>query len=171
MLVFAILLALLAVILFIMASRQRQKAGIPVGKVIYADASQWGKVEKPLYDEDLRLTGKPDYLIQKGTQVIPIEVKSRTAPPSPHESHIYQLIAYCVLVEYAYKKRPQYGIIHYADKSFAIGFSTSMEKKLRQTVGEMQSRADGPTIDRSHQDAKRCQHCGYRLVCDQSLRI
>lgn len=64
-----------AIVFFILASRQRKQAGIPAGRVIYSDASQWGKVERPLYDPKLRLTGKPDYLMKQGNQLIPVEVK------------------------------------------------------------------------------------------------
>ena len=77
----AILLVAIAIVFFVLASRQRQKAGIPAGRVIYTDASQWGKVEKPLYDPVLRITGKPDYLVKVGDQVIPVEVKSPTGTP------------------------------------------------------------------------------------------
>ncbi len=65
----AVLLVVLAIIFFVLASRQRQKAGIPAGRVIYTDASQWGKVEKPLYDPVLRITGKPDYLVKQVTRL------------------------------------------------------------------------------------------------------
>ena len=81
-----IVLVVLASLLFVLSSRQRQRAGIPAGRVIYTDTSQWGKVEKPMYDPERRLTGKPDYLVKHGNQVIPVEVKSRRAPQAPHDS-------------------------------------------------------------------------------------
>jgi CRISPR-associated exonuclease Cas4 len=166
-----VFLLVIAIIFFVLASRQRRKAGIPAGRVIYTDASQWGKVEKPLYDPKLRLTGKPDYLVKQGSLVIPVEVKSRRSPPVPHDSHIYQLAAYCLLVEHEYKTRPSYGILHYHDKSFAIDFTSELESSTQAVIHEMQARSSRTQVDRSHEDARRCQHCGYRSVCDQSLRI
>ena len=62
----AILFGVIAMVLFFLAARQRRQAGIPGGRVIYIDTNQWGKVEKPLYDPELRLTGKPDYLVKQG---------------------------------------------------------------------------------------------------------
>ncbi|HWT77906.1 MAG TPA: CRISPR-associated protein Cas4, partial [Candidatus Methylomirabilis sp.] len=60
------LLVLLAGYLFWKASRRRAETGLPGGRVIYADPKQWGRVEEPLYDARLGLTGKPDYLVRQG---------------------------------------------------------------------------------------------------------
>ncbi len=167
----AILFAISAIGLFWLASRVRRKTGLPAGKVIYTDASQWGKVEKPLYDPVLRLAGKPDYLVKNGKQVIPVEVKSRRAPSTPHDSHVYQLGAYCLLVEHEFKTRPRNGLLHYSDKTFAIDFTREFEKSLRSTIKDIQTQESKSPVDRSHQDGRRCQHCGYRSTCDQALRI
>jgi CRISPR-associated exonuclease Cas4 len=167
----AILFCVFAVVLFFLSARQRRQAGLPGGRVIYIDTNQWGKVEKPLYDPKLRLTGKPDYLIRQGRLVIPIEVKSRQAPQVPYDSHIYQLAAYCLLVEREYETRPTHGIIHYANKDFAIYFTAELEESVERIIREMHGRTDHSQMDRSHQDGKRCLHCGYRSICDQALRI
>ena len=161
----------MALVFYLLANTQRRRAGIPTGKVIYIDTGDWGKVEKPLYDPKLRLTGKPDYLVRQGNQVIPVEVKSRRAPQVPHASHVYQLTAYCLLVEREYGTRPSHGIIHYADKSFAIEFTAKMEETVKKTIQEMQGLSNNINVDRSHEDANRCLHCGYRSICNQSLRI
>lgn len=166
-----IFFGVVAIIFFILAFRQRKQAGIPSGRVIYTDANLWGKVEKPFYDPNLRLTGKPDYLVKQGSQVIPIEVKSCRAPQAPHDSHIYQLAAYCLLVEHEFRSRPAYGILNYHDKTFAIDFTTDLESATQAVIREMQARTARKQVDRSHNDARRCLHCGYRSVCDQSLRI
>jgi CRISPR-associated exonuclease Cas4 len=170
-LLIAFFLAILAAGFFILAGRARKKAGVPAGRVIYVDASQWGRVEKPLYDPDLRLTGRPDYLVKQGKKIIPIELKSRRAPQMPYDSHIFQLGAYCLLVASEYGNRPSYGILHYNDKSFSIDFTRDFEKTLKATILEMQQHEDKSPLDRSHQDARRCMHCGYQSICDQSLRI
>ena len=111
---------LLALIFFWQSGRQQKEAGLPGGRVIYTDTRGWGKLERPLYNDLLGLTGKPDYLVQEKGQIIPVEVKSGRAPESPYDSHIYQLAAYCLLVEKSYGKRPPYGIIHYENRDFAV---------------------------------------------------
>lgn len=166
-----ILFLLVALVLFVIAARQKRQAGIPSGRVIYTDTSSWGKVEKPLFDSELRLTGKPDYLVEHGSHIIPVEVKSRSAPPAPYDSHIYQLAAYCLLVEHEFGIRPKYGIIHYRNRTFAIDFSSSLEDAIKATIREMQGTTTRSQLDRSHENPRSCQHCGYRSICDQSLRI
>jgi CRISPR-associated exonuclease Cas4 len=167
----AVLFLLIAIILFFVARRQRRESGIPAGEIIYTDTSRWGKVEKPLYDPEIRLTGKPDYLVESGKQVIPVEVKSGGTPQAPYDSHIYQVAAYCLLVIHEYGIRPNRGIIHYPKRTFAIDFTQSLEDSVRETIQEMQERTTRSQVDRSHAEPRRCSHCGYRSICDQALRI
>lgn len=167
----SILSFFLGLILFIFSARQRRKAGIPAGRVIFTDTNKWAKVEEPLYDPELRLTGKPDYLVRHGKQVIPVEVKSSRAHYTPPDWHIYQLAAYCVLVEHEFGSRPPHGILHYSNRSLAINFTPQLETAIRATILEMQKRTSQLHVERSHYDQNRCLHCGYRSVCDQALRI
>jgi CRISPR-associated exonuclease Cas4 len=160
---------LLALLLFWLSGRQRQKSGLPGGRVIYADTSRWGKVEKPLYDAVLGLTGKPDYLVDQGDEIIPVEVKSRRIDQAPYDAHIYQLGAYCMLVEHIYGKRPRYGILHYSNRTFAIDYTHELETAVMQVINTMQAqRKEAP---RSHESPQRCIRCGFRSICDQALRI
>jgi len=170
MLILAILLGLLALVLFWQASRQRASTGLPGGRVIYADPSQWGPVEKPLYDPKTGLTGKPDYLVQKANrQVIPVEVKTGRAPAAPHDSHIFQLAAYCYLVEQSLGTRPPYGIIHYPQRTFAIDYTSDLENALLDLLAEIRIQDRRSETARSHDQPGRCAACGFRSVCDQRL--
>src|SRR5512143_2316797 len=165
----ALLLILLALIFYWQSSRQRKEAGLPGGRVIYTDTRGWGKLERPLYDQALGLTGKPDYLVQQGGRIIPVEVKSGRAPEAPYDSHIYQLAAYCLLVEKNYGKRPPYGILHYNDRDFAVDFTTELEASLLDLLAEMRRDETRKEVDRSHEQAARCARCGFRNICDRSL--
>jgi CRISPR-associated exonuclease Cas4 len=167
----ALFIFIMAVILLIISARQKHEAGLPAGRVIYADTSRWGKVEKALFNPNLGLTGKPDYLVEQGDQIVPVEVKSGRAPQSPYDSHIFQLAAYCLLVDYAYGKRPGYGIIHYPDRTFAVDFNPALESAVLVTINEMQQNSVRKQVDRSHEAPERCARCGFRSICDQSLRI
>jgi len=169
MLYLVFILFLLALIFFWQSNRQRKQAGLPGGRVIYTDTRGWGKLEKPLFYTALELTGKPDYLIQQNGQIIPVEVKSGRAPAAPYDSHIYQLAAYCLLVEKSYKKRPPYGIIHYENRDFAIDYTRELEEALLDLLADMKRDEHKSNIPRSHEQAARCAKCGFRKVCDQSL--
>ncbi len=164
-----IALFLIALVLFWQSGRQRREAGLPGGRIIYTDTDGWGKVERPLYNRALNLTGKPDYLVRQGKTVIPVEVKSGRAPESPYDSHIFQVASYCLLVEKTYEKRPPYGIIHYQDRDFAIDYTPELEFALMDLLAEMQRDEYRKDIDRSHEQAARCGGCGFREICDQNL--
>lgn len=169
MLYFAFALLFLAFLFFWQSNRQRKAAGLPGGRVIYTDTRGWSKLEKPLYSAALDLTGKPDYLIEKHGQIIPVEVKSGRAPEAPYDSHIYQLASYCLLVEKTYAKRPPYGIIHYENRDFAVDYTPELEASLLDLLAEMKRDVRRKQVPRSHEQASRCKRCGFRDVCDQRL--
>ena len=164
-----LVLFIIALILFWQSNRQRRDAGLPGGRVIYSDTRGWTEVSKPLFDSRLGLTGKPDYLVEQKGQIIPIEVKSTRAPEAPYDSHIFQLAAYCYLVERTYGKRPPYGIIHYANRDFAVDYTRELESTLLDLLTEMRQNEFRSDVDRSHEQVARCRRCGYRNLCDQSL--
>lgn len=165
----ALALIILALILFWQSGRARRAAGLPGGRIIYTDTRAWGKNEKPLYVNALGLTGKPDYLVRQGGHIIPVEVKSGRAPGSPYDSHIYQVAAYCLLVERVYGERPPYGIIHYPDRDFAIDYTPELEKSLLALLDEMRRDSRRQNVERSHQTPARCRGCGYRSICAEAL--
>jgi CRISPR-associated exonuclease Cas4 len=162
-------LFLIALVFLWRSGRQRREAGLPGGRVIYTDTGGWGKVERPLYYQPLKLTGKPDYLVRQSGIVIPVEVKSGRTPESPYDSHIFQLASYCLLVEKTYGKRPPYGIIHYSDRDFAIDYTPELEFALMDLLADMRRDERKETVDRSHEQPSRCAGCGFRNLCDQSL--
>ena len=169
MLYLALALFIFALFFFRKSSVQQKEAGLPGGRIIYSDTRNWGKVEKPLYFSELELTGKPDYLVEQNGRIIPVEVKSGRAPNAPYDSHIFQLAAYCLLVEKNYDTRPPYGIIHYENKDFAIDYTRELEDALTDLLVEMKRDEHKRDVPRSHEQAGRCARCGYRNVCDQRL--
>lgn len=166
---FAIFLLAVALLLFWQSDKKRKQTGLPGGRVIYTDTRGWGELDKPLYDSKLRLTGKPDYLVERGGQIIPVEVKSGYAPQAPYDSHIYQLASYCLLVERTMGKRPPYGIIHYENRDFAVDYTPELRSALLDVLAEMRRDERRPSVDCSHQSPARCRGCGYRQICDQRL--
>jgi CRISPR-associated exonuclease Cas4 len=167
----AVFLLAVALIVLWISGRQRRATGLPSGSVIYSDTDRWRKVEKPLYDAKSGLTGRPDYLVEdddKGV-LIPIEVKSGRAPSLPYDSHIFQLAAYCLLVERVYGKRPPYGILRYRDRTFTIEYTPELEYDLEALLEEIRQQERRGEADRSHQEPARCARCGFRSYCNQRL--
>jgi CRISPR-associated exonuclease Cas4 len=166
---FVVFLLLLSLYLFWWSSRKQRETGLPAGRLVYDDASGWNKVERPLFDAELGLAGKPDYILVQNGHSIPVEVKSSSAPVSPYENHVYQLAAYCMLVERCYGVRPPYGILRYRNHTFEIDYTEELEQNLLDLLSEMRQpqKRNGP--DRSHEEAGRCHHCSYRSACNQAL--
>lgn len=151
------------------ADRQQRKSDLPGGRVIYADTTRWGTVFEPLYDPDLNLTGKPDYLVQRKEGVIPVEVKSSWLPAGPYDSHLLQLAVYCYLVEKQFGVRPPYGILRYPNKTFQIDYSKRLENQMLDTLADLRLNEQETSLDRDHNDPARCAGCGYRAKCNQAL--
>lgn len=175
----AIILLVIALLALFVSSRQRRNAGLPAGRIAYSDTGSWGRVEKPLYDPISGLTGKPDYLVEEKGFLIPVEVKSGRAPSLPYDSHIFQLAAYCLLVERTEGVRPPYGILRYRDKTFAIDYTPQLQRELETLLETMRAeekrleskraRQAGLEAERSHNEPARCARCGYRNICNQRL--
>ncbi len=167
-----IVLILLALIVWMWshANSLRDQLGVPKGNVIYTDTGTWFPNQDPLYAADIQLTGKPDYLVeQEDGMVIPVEVKSTAAPAEPYESHLYQVAAYCFLVESTYGVRPEYGILQYRDRAFAIDYTDELEDELLDIVEEMRVAIKNNRADRDHENWQVCQACGMRPHCTQKL--
>jgi CRISPR-associated exonuclease Cas4 len=165
----AIFLFLLGLFLLLQANRKRITSGLPGGQIIYSDTSKWNPMEKPLFDSQVGLAGKPDYLVKQADMVIPVEVKSSKIDQAPYDSHIFQLAAYCHLVECEYKVRPDYGILHYPNRTFRIDYTPNLEAAMLDLLFEMRSLVNRKQVQRSHDAPQRCAKCGYRSYCDQNL--
>lgn len=169
MLYLVILLFFFGLVLLWQAWRLRKATGLPAGRIIYADTRNWQAVEEPLYDPGSGLTGRPDYLVQQAEQLIPVEVKSSRVSEAPYDGHIFQLAAYCLLVERVYKKRPAYGILHYPNRTYRIDYTQQLEGELLALLSEMRVQERRKEVARSHANPARCRGCGYRAVCDQRI--
>jgi len=167
---FALILILIGVLVFWLGRRSQAEAGLPIGRVIYSDTRGWQAIEKPLYSRAHRLTGKPDYLVQQGREIVPVEVKSAHAPSDgPRRSHVLQLAAYCLLIEETYRQRPKYGIVKYADRMFAVDYTETLRTALLDVIAAMRDDLARAEAQRSHHEAARCMHCGYRHACEERL--
>jgi CRISPR-associated exonuclease Cas4 len=169
--VLALLLVLAAGVMLWLSRRQQRASGLPQGQVSYSDTGIGDRLERPLYDPESGLTGKPDYLVtlEDGETLVPVEVKSSRAPSVPHDSHVYQLAAYCWLVDRTQGVRPPYGILRYRDRSFKIDYTSALEQELDELLEEMRRQEKRGEADRSHNEAARCARCGFRNICDQRL--
>jgi CRISPR-associated exonuclease Cas4 len=166
----ALVLLLVSVLLWLLARRARQGTGLPAGRVVYTDTGGGTTPPKALFSQALRLTGKPDYLVEVKGGYVPVEVKSGRAPEDgPHPGHIYQLAAYCALVTEEYGRRPAYGLIRYADKTLVVDYTPALEAELRTLLAAIRADDGAANVPRSHESPARCRACGFREQCEQAL--
>jgi CRISPR-associated exonuclease Cas4 len=156
-----------------LARRSRAAIGLPAGRLVYTDTTRWRPVERPLFSRAYQLTGRPDYLVQRGRDLIPVEVKSGQAPPDgPYSSHILQLATYCLLVTEVYDHRPSCGIILYtdnADQAYELDYTPALEEELLTVLDQMRLALVEGNALRQHDEVARCQACSYQVNCHQSL--
>ena len=96
-------------------------------------------------------------------------MKSGWTPDAPRQGHVFQLAAYCLLVERTTGKRPPYGLIAYRNRTFAVDYTPQLEQQLTGLLDEMHRQEGAAEVHRSHEEAARCAACGYRGVCNEKL--
>jgi len=123
-----------------------------------------------LVANEFGLAGQPQYVLTYEGGSIPILARSTAAPENPHEAHIMQVIAYCLLVSESTGTRPPYGVIRYGDgRTFEVDFDEDSVEHLSRVVDEIETNRRQPDVPISHEDRGRCFACSHRKRCIQSL--
>lgn len=159
-------------VLFSFARVQRAQTGLPFNaRVVYSDTGAWKKVERPLFSRRYALTGKPDYIVEIESAIIPVEVKPNRTAPAPRESDVMQLAAYGLLIEETVGRGQAvpYGLLKYRDAVFQIDFTEELRADLFELMMAMRRDAVAGDVARSHTEPRRCRACGYRAKCAQTL--
>ena len=182
-------LALIVLLLIAIASqgaarRASRQSGLPDGRLLYSDTGfpvgrinsieknrEGERQERPLISRSYGLTGRPDYLVETNEGIIPVEVKSTKCPPGgrAYDSHVFQLAAYCLLVEDSIGENVPYGIIRYSDEEIIIAYTEGLRDELIMLLEEMREARFADDVHRSHRDARRCRGCSMREVCTEAL--
>jgi CRISPR-associated exonuclease Cas4 len=162
-------LLFLALLLYVVSRILRRQSGLPQGRVIYSDTGAWQHNDRSFFSERHRLVGKPDYLIESGDTIVPVEVKSGAAPEQPRPGHVLQLAAYCLLVEERLGRRVSHGIIQYSDRQFAVDYTPALKAELLGALDDMHAAMRDGDAHRDHSDPRRCAACGLRDTCGERL--
>lgn len=175
MVLLIVVIAIAALIIFFVFkpdNRWTAKTGIPPRTVVFHDL---GTKENPsttsilLRSERLGLVGKPDILTLSSDTYIPVEYKSAHRD-KPASDHIAQLMAYCVLVEEHFGKKPPYGMIVYGNgKKFKIPYTDKEKKKIEklvQTIRSYKQSGEKPILENC--TPEKCTRCGFRHLCKKT---
>ncbi|OAN42869.1 CRISPR-associated protein Cas4 [Chloroflexus islandicus] len=164
-----IALILCAVGVLALAMMVRRHSGLPWARVVGTDTGVQRTLERPLFSARLGLTGKPDYILQRGQALIPVEVKPNRRAAQPYPSDLIQLAAYLVLIEETTGVAPPYGLLRYADETFQLRYTAAVRDEVVATLAEMRELLDDDDVARNHDEAARCRGCGFRAHCDDAL--
>jgi hypothetical protein len=118
----ALVLILIAAILFLTRQRHRRRVALPPNATLVAADN----LERPcpvLVSTRYGLKGKPDAILQTPAGLIPIERKHARPRASPHFPDIIQAAAYCLLIEDTYQQTPPFMRIQYRDTVFDVPFT------------------------------------------------
>ena len=113
-----------------MVKATKQHYRIPDGSITYSDLNI---PAKPLFSKRYRISGKPDYIVEKNDQYVPVEVKSGPHL-SPLKNHVLQLGTYCQLIEDAYGTYVPHGVLVYDSASFVISFNPQLRFEVSSTI-------------------------------------
>jgi CRISPR-associated exonuclease Cas4 len=160
----------LAIAMLARSARLRQESGLPEGKITQSDVGV-GERGKPLYSARYGLTGTPDYVVSTARGPVPVEVKPTRTDSEPRESHLLQLLAYCLLIEDTQGKKPPYGLLKYSTSTFKVDYNSKTRAHLLEVMEQIRTTATEEEwqVRRNHDMPGRCRACGYREVCDLSL--
>jgi len=142
---------------------------IPEGKITYTDLI---KPEKPIYSKKYNITGKPDYIIEKNDEIIPIEFKTGKHN-KPAKNHIFQLAAYCQLIEDNFNKFVPYGLLIYkgTNNQFKIFYNPKIRFELESIIKEMRQSIKKRNVKRNHNDPYKCIKCSMKEHCTYKISI
>jgi len=141
----------------------KKNHGIQDGEIAYSDLDVPGK---SFFSKRYRITGKPDYIVKRENWYIPVEVKAGSYG-FPRKNHVFQLAAYCQLVEEYFGVFVPYGILVYSDgKRFNIPFDPRVRSELEKTVNEMRQVIEKGKISMVAGDSLKCKSCSMRDYCN-----
>ena len=164
----AIVLIVAALFALVWAGRLRTASGLPPGLILSNDTTS-GQRGKPLRSERYALSGTPDYVVRTPNGLVPVELKPARNDPEPRDSHLLQVLAYCLLLEDTNGKPPPYGLLRYNSGTFKVDYNKETRAYLLSVMDEMRQAASAPEVHRNHDNPHRCRACGYRSICEESL--
>ena len=146
------------------ADNKRKEQAVE-GTILYVD----GENSRLLRSEKYGLTGRPDYILEVGDELVPVELKTGRKPRGPLFSHVIQVSAYCMLVEDAMNRKVSHGILRYGDVEHEIDLDDDMRDLVIGKLAEMREESRTGDVHRNHQREGKCRSCSRRDKCPERL--
>lgn len=144
---------------------KKKSCGVPDGLILYSDLNV---PAAPLFSKQSRLSGKPDYIVRKEDQLIPVEVKTGQGA-HPHQSQVLQLAAYCQILEDTSGGFVPEGILVYNTVPYTIPFDPRLRFELNSAMKTMRASLRSGTVQRNHHEPQRCRRCSMKRFCTEAV--
>ncbi|MEM3382793.1 MAG: CRISPR-associated protein Cas4 [Nitrososphaerales archaeon] len=120
--------------------------------------------------EKLRLHGILDMLIKTDNEFIPVEFKYTKAPNRPQKGHIYQIVAYSLLVEESFHTIVKRVAIYYSkdDKILIIPLTEEMRSHVLWTLKQILKIIHEEKLPETFPPERKCKSCGYFWICKRA---
>jgi len=121
-----------------------------------------------LSSKRLSLEGIVD-LVNIDEKICLVERKAAKAPKKIPKNHLYQLVAYALLVEETLKKPLKEIIIHYikSDSLIKIEITYDMKKHVIWTIDQIKKILEKEYLP-PYKWKPACKSCGYKWICKQT---
>ena len=161
---------IIAVLAWLLGRGRFAQAGLLAVRIRHAEVGAIYQ-QPSLISARYGLSGRPDYLVRIDNGVAPVELKSGKSPRSgrPYDGHLFQLVAYCLLVEDVCQAFVPYGIVQYEDCSIRVEYTSSLRRSLLVLLEEIRTAKRGREFHIDHDCHGKCRSCGFREVCGESL--
>ncbi|MGQ9469554.1 MAG: CRISPR-associated protein Cas4 [Nitrososphaerales archaeon] len=120
--------------------------------------------------EKLKLHGSLDMLIKNNDEFIPVEFKNTKAPKKPQKGHIYQVVAYSLLIEENFHTIVKRVAIYYSkeDKILIIPLTEEMRNHVLWTLERILKIIRTEKLPETLPPESKCKSCGYLWVCKRA---
>ncbi|MDI6603626.1 MAG: CRISPR-associated protein Cas4 [Thermoanaerobacteraceae bacterium] len=146
--------------------------GFKRAKLLYIDKQEEVKRRNVIYGKLLRsekygISGKPDYIYELGSELIPLELKStKVDDNSPLFKDVMQLAAYFLIIEEVFGKKVIRGRIIYQNTMFEIYNRKKVRKDLMKIIKNMRLMENGKYDPEERGSFIKCRFCPCRgTVC------
>lgn len=166
LLLLAMLLVVAALIAHVAARKAAAVSGLPGGGIRYQDTCGAVVPCETLVSTRYGLVGRPDYIVETSSGLVPVEIKSSPAPLlGPYDNHVAQFLGYCLLVEDAMGRPVAEGILKCCDRDVHVLLTPERRERILAIVAAMQEARSGRPVCRSHEQVNKCRGCSVRSSC------
>lgn len=126
------------------------------------------KSEYRVSAESLGLSGKVDQVLVYPNNVVPIEIKSGSAPrEGAWENHRIQLAAYALMLESIFNVSIAAGYVKYIDENVSrrIEINSFLKDQVSSLIKDVNNLLNAKILPKKASNINKCEKCGLKKIC------